>query len=273
MEPPAFLGRRLFCAKKVCQPMNTVRHERPASERAFDTAAPYYDLWFDLPLGQTVDALEKDLLYGLANLRSGERALDVGTGTGHFALDLAGRGLEVVGVELSSAMLAMARSQVPPAVGRGKGPPALHPASAGTVHLVRGDAAALPVAPAAFDLVLSVTALEFVADPQRAVKEMWRAVRPGGRLVVGVLNALSPWAWARRRESEKQETPFSHAHFFAPWEFLRLLRILGPVTWSSSVFIGPHGAGQRWAFGLERAGRSLLRPFGALLVGRVTKWE
>lgn len=243
--------------------MSAVRDERPTSEHAFDAAAPYYDSWFDLALGQTVDALEKDLLYGLANLRSGERALDVGTGTGHFALDLAGRGLEVVGVELSSAMLAVARGKAP----------VLWPASPGVVHLVRSDAATLPVASAAFDLVLSVTALEFVANPQRAVEEMWRAVRPGGGLVVGVLNALSPWAWARRRESEKQETPFSHAHFFAPWEFLRLLRILGPVTWSSSVFIGPHGAGQRWAFGLERAGRSLLRPFGALLVGRVTKWE
>jgi SAM-dependent methyltransferase len=244
--------------------MPDLRDERPASEHAFDAAAPYYDSWFDLPLGQTVDALEKNLLYGLASLHPGERALDVGTGTGHFALDLAGHGLEVVGVELSPAMLAVAR---------GKALPLLRPAAAGTVHLVRGDAAALPLAPDTFDLVLSVTALEFVADPRRSLAEMWRAVRPGGRLVVGVLNALSPWAWARRRESQKQETPFSRAHFFAPWEFLRSLRALGPVTWSSSVFVGPHGAGQGWAWGLERVGRAALRPFGALLVGRVTKWK
>ena len=235
--------------------MSAVGDERPASEHAFDAAAPYYDSWFDSPLGQTVDALEKDLLYGLASLRTGERALEVGSGTGHFAFDLTARRLTVVGLDLSAALLSIARDRGP------------------TVHLVRGDAAALPLASGAFDLVLSVTALEFVADPQRAVAEMWRAVRPGGRLVVGVLNAFSPWAWARRRESEKQETPFSHAHFFAPWEFLRLLRALGPVTWSSSVFIGPHGAGQRWAWGLERAGRAVLRPFGALLVGRVAKWE
>jgi ubiquinone/menaquinone biosynthesis C-methylase UbiE len=241
--------------------MPVLRDGRPASEHAFDSVAQYYDSWFDLPLGQTVDALEKDLLYGLAHPHAGERALDMGTGTGHFAFDLAGHGLEVVGVELSPAMLAVARARALP----------VRPATAGSVHLVHGDAAALPLAPATFDLVLSVTALEFVADRQRALAEMWRAVRPGGRLVVGALNALSPWAWARRRESHKQETPFSHAHFCAPWEFWRLLRALGPVTWSSSVFAGPHGAGQRWAWGLERVGRAALRPFGALLVGRVTK--
>lgn len=288
MQPPAFLGRRLFCAATVCEPqrakgakiagtvsepMSTVRDERPASEHAFDAAGPYYDSWFDLPLGQTVDALEKDLLYSLASLRPGERALDVGSGTGHFAFDLAGHELEVVAVDLSPAMLAVARGKVPTSVRRGKVPTSVGRGQGPTVHLVRGDTATLPLAPAAFDLVLSVTALEFVADPQQAVAEMWRAVRPGGRLVVGVLNALSPWAWARRRESQKQETAFSDAHFFAPWELLRLLRALGPVTWSSSVFIGPDGAGQRWAWGLERVGRLLLRPFGALLVGRVTKWR
>jgi ubiquinone/menaquinone biosynthesis C-methylase UbiE len=238
-------------------------HRRPASEHAFDAAAPYYDSWFDLPLGQTADALEKDLLYSLASLRAGERALDVGTGTGHFAVDLAHRGLEVVGVELSPTMLAEARGKAS----------ILGPPQAGAVHLLRGDAAALPLLPATFDLVLSVTTLEFVADPQRSLAEMWRAVRPGGRLIVGVLNRLSPWAWARRRESKRQETPFAHAHFFTPAEFLRLLRTLGPATWSSSVFVGPRGAGLRWAWGLERVGRAALRPFGALLVGRVTKWR
>ncbi|MBC7233328.1 MAG: class I SAM-dependent methyltransferase [Chloroflexi bacterium] len=234
--------------------MNTQLLCRPPSEHAFDAVAALYDSWFAVPLGRTVDELEKDLLYRLAQLHSGERALDVGTGTGHFAVDLAHRGLVVVGVDLSSPMLAVAKSK------------------GSAVHLLRGDAAALPLAAESFDLVLSVTALEFVACPERAVQEMWRAVRPGGRLVVGVLNALSPWAWVRRRESKKQETPFSHAHFFYPWEFVRLLRRLGAVTWSSSVFISPHGAGLRWAWGLERVGRTAFRPFGALLVGRVTKW-
>jgi len=237
--------------------------KRPTSEQAFDGVASLYDSWFDSPLGRTVDKLEKDLLYQLAGLRSvsaearprsgDERILDVGTGTGHFAADLAGRGWTVVGIDLSAEMLDVARRK------------------GSAVRLLRGDAASLPVASHSFDLVLTVTTLEFVADPQQAVQEMWRALRPGGRLVVGVLNALSPWAWQRRRESQRQETPFSEARFFSPRGLLRLLRQLGAVQWSSSVFIGPRGEGLRWAWGLERLGRAVLRPFGALLVGRVSK--
>jgi len=231
------------------------RSERPLSEHAFDPVATVYDSWYETPLGHTVDPLEKDLLYRLAQPHLGERALDVGAGTGHFSLDLATHGLSVVGVDLSAPMLDVARS---------KGV---------AVQLLRGDAATLPLASESFDLVLSVTALEFIDRPQHALDEMWRAVRPGGRLVVGVLNAWSPWGCARRRESRQQETPFSHAHFYTPGEFVRALRRLGPVTWSSSVFVGPGGQGLRWAWQLERAGRALLKPFGALLVGRVIKWE
>lgn len=253
-EPPALSRSAVSLCMGKRDTMRACQQERPPSEHAFDAVASLYDSWFELPLGQAIDELEKDLLYSLAGLRSGERVLDVGTGTGHFAFDVATRGGIVVGVDLSMPMLTVARVRGSP------------------VQLIRGDAAALPLPAGSFDLVLSVTALEFVAQREQAIDEMWRAVRPNGRLVVGVLNALSPWAWARQRESKKQDTPFSHAHFFYPWEFVNLLSRLGSVTWSSSVFIGPNGASLRWAWALERVGRALLKPFGALLVGRVTKW-
>jgi ubiquinone/menaquinone biosynthesis C-methylase UbiE len=229
------------------------RRARPASERAFDPVSQLYDQWYEIPLGKIVDELEKDLLYGLARVDVPGRAMDVGTGTGHFAADLANRGWQVVGLDLSAAMLAVAKEK---------------PAN---TAWIRADAAALPCASREFDLVLSVTALEFVARRQEAVREMWRLVNPGGSLVVAVLNAWSPWAWARRREGQGQETPFSHAHFFTPLEFLSLLRPLGKVTWNSSVFVGPSGECLALARGLERMGRTLLRPFGALLAGRVEK--
>ncbi len=226
---------------------------RPPSERAFDAVAQFYDAWFETPLGGIVDALEKDLLYRMAELQPSERVLDAGTGTAHFALDLAARGGVVIGLDLSLPMLAVARRKAPSA------------------HLLCGDAAMLPLGGSQFDLVFSVTMLEFVASPERALGEMWRVVRPGGRLVIGVLNALSPWALARRRESRRQETPFDNAHYFYPWEFIRLLQRLGRVSWSSSVFVAPGGAGLGLAWALESVGRALFKPFGALLVGRIAK--
>lgn len=226
---------------------------RGRSENPFDAAAPFYDAWYEMPLGRLVDELEKDLIYGLAAPVAGERALDVGTGTGHFAFDLAERGLDVTGVDISKAMLGVART-------RGT-----------TAALIVADAAELPFADASFGLVLSVTTLEFVSQPERTLSEMWRVTHSGGRMVVAVLNAWSPWARARRREALEQDTPFRHARFYAPREFVSMLRSYGPTHWSSSVFIAPDGRGQRFAWALERTGRLLCRPFGALLVGRVEK--
>jgi len=219
----------------------------------FDGAAPFYDEWYEMPLARAVDAFEKDLIYKLALPLAGEKVLDVGTGTGHFAFDLARRGLRVTGVDSSEAMLDVARAK-----GR-------------DATFVHADAADLPFADASFDLVLSVTTLEFVPAPQKALSEMWRVTRPGGRMVVAVLNAWSPWARARQREAIQQDTPFRYAHFYAPGELLAMLRWYGPVRWNSSVFISPGGRGLRLGWALERAGRLLLRPFGALLVGRVSK--
>ena len=64
--------------------------------------------------------------------------------------------------------------------------------------LVRGEANRLPFADQTFDIITCVTVLEFTASPAQAVAEMARLLKPGGRLVVGVLNTWSIWAIARR---------------------------------------------------------------------------
>lgn len=220
----------------------------------FDPFAGFYDSWFATPLGHTADLLEKNLLKEFLGALSGKSALDVGTGTGHFALFLAEHGARAAGVDISRPMLrvATAKEIMPP--------------------LVQADAGALPFGDCCFDLVFSVTALEFVPDPACAIAEMVRVCRPGGRLVVGVLNAWSPWAWSRRRAARRNPSdPFAAAHFFAPLEFVQLLSTHGRVEWSTSVFILPGGPGLRRAWSVEKFGRKFLKPFGALLVGRLTR--
>jgi len=213
--------------------------------------AAAYDGWYDTPLGQVSDRLEKDLVYRLADPRPGERALDVGTGTGHWACDLADRGLEVTGIDASESMLRAARTKDC------------------RVTWKRADVEAMPFADGAFDLVLSVTVLEFVRDPARVLTEMARVTAPGGRMVVGVLNARSSWAAARTREAQEHGGPFASARFFPPTDLLPMLRRYGPTQWNSSVFIGPSGRGLLWADLLESLGQRFARGRGALLVGRV----
>jgi ubiquinone/menaquinone biosynthesis C-methylase UbiE len=230
--------------------MNTANYHNPFDDPAL---ASSYDSWFETPLGRTVDRLEKRLIYRLAQPKAGESALDVGTGTGHFACDLAARGLRVTGYDSSEAMLQVARA---------KGP---------GVRWQRGEVESLPFADGSFDLVLSVTTLEFVRDRDLALAEMYRVTAPGGRMVVAVLNALSPWGQARKREAAQHDTPFRYAHFFTPKEFVTALGRYGCPRWSSSVFFLPSGVGMSVADLLESLGQVFCRRYGALLVGRVDK--
>ncbi len=240
----------------------SAERENPFAE---EEHATNYDAWFDTPLGQTVDRLEKEMVYHLARPQAGETALDVGTGTGHWALDLAQRGLTVTGVDISEAMLAVAQQKS---------------AELGLDERVtwhQADAHALPFPGSApqdgedgrFALVLSVTTLEFVGDPERALAEMVRVTAPGGRVVVGVLNALSPWAEFYREQAEIHDTPFRHAHFFTPHELVELLHRWGRPQWGSAVFVHPSGRGLSLARPVEMLGKTLLQHRGALLVGRV----
>ena len=226
--------------------MDTEYAVRNTSPNPFDDIAPFYDAWFETPLGAKVAGLERRLLLRLARPRPGERALEVGVGTGYFARWVAEAGAQVTGVDLSWPMLRQAAR---------KGLP---------LRLVQGDALALPFAEGQFDLAYTMTMLEFVPDPTQAVAGMWRVLRPGGRLVAAVLNAWSPWA-------RRKAPPYDRAHFFTPPELVQLLGRYGPVRWASTIFFLPDGRLLRLSGCLERLGGSLLRPFGAFLVAGVMK--
>jgi SAM-dependent methyltransferase len=106
-------------------------------------------------------------------LHAGHTVLDAGCGLGRAAVELArivGPAGRTVGVDLSQAMIGRARS---------------HPDAQGlAVHFVVGDAHRLPFANATFDACRAGSLLICVADPERALAELARVVKPGGRVVV-----------------------------------------------------------------------------------------
>jgi ubiquinone/menaquinone biosynthesis C-methylase UbiE len=107
---------------------------------------------------------EEQALIALGLAQQG-RLLDLGCGPGAVAARIAGRrpGLDIVGVDRERDLLALAGRRVTP---------------------VRADAAELPFASASFDGVHARLVLRHLVDPARALAEMWRVLRPGGRLVV-----------------------------------------------------------------------------------------
>jgi SAM-dependent methyltransferase len=101
------------------------------------------------------------------NVQPGSRVLEVGSGLGLLAGDVAAAadGVEVMGVELSTAQIAAARPQP-------------------RVTFKQGDAHSLDLPDAIFDLVYARYLLEHVADPLRVLCEMRRVARPGARVAV-----------------------------------------------------------------------------------------
>jgi demethylmenaquinone methyltransferase/2-methoxy-6-polyprenyl-1,4-benzoquinol methylase len=107
----------------------------------------------------------------LSAVGPGDRALDVATGTGDLALELARRvepGGEVVGADFAEEMLTRARAKA------GEAP----------VRFEWGNALALPYDAASFDAATVGFGARNFADLGRGVAEMARVVRPGGRVVI-----------------------------------------------------------------------------------------
>lgn len=139
-----------------------------------------------------------------------QRVLDISTGKGRFAVNLAARGADVTALDIAPQMLALAQHA---ADEHGVG-----------VQFLQADAEQLPFPDAAFDVALCMEAIMHVPHPQRLLDEMARVTRPGGKVILSMtnrwrLNALgeAPGALYRRLGLAQQPTtPRYMWHYSAP---------------------------------------------------------
>ncbi|MFN3179539.1 MAG: class I SAM-dependent methyltransferase, partial [Thermus sp.] len=128
---------------------------------------------------------------------------------------------------------------------------------------VEGHGEALPFPETSFDVVLLFTVLEFVEDVEKTLSEARRVLKPGGRLLVGILEALSPWAALYRRLGERGVLPWTQARFLTREDLKDLLG--PPEAEGEAVFLAPEA--QPPFFEADRAGRRAGNR-GALYLGR-----
>ena len=226
--------------------------QQDVDARLFDEWPEKYDRWFETPIGVLVKKYEKELFLDLLQPCPGEMILDVGCGTGLFTLNILGLGTRVIGLDISQPMLVRARQKAEKYPFRG----------------VAGDMRFLPFADECFDRVVSMTALEFIADGQAAVEDLFRVAKKGGVVVVTTLNSLSPWAERRKQAADRGHSLFKQMIFRSPDD----MRALSPVdgTVKTAIHFLKDDDPQR-APEIERDGQKQGLDTGAFVAARWVK--
>jgi ubiquinone/menaquinone biosynthesis C-methylase UbiE len=159
--------------------------------RRHPSACPYNQrVWVQAPHPLITRARLREALAPTA----GERVLEVGPGTGYYALEVA----EWIGPQGRLDVFDLQQQMLDHTLLRGE--------QRGLANLVavQGDACALPYADATFDAAYLVTVLGEIPDQEAALRELARVVRPGGRVVVGELLGDPHWVSPGRLQARAE---------------------------------------------------------------------
>lgn len=149
-----------------------------SEKTAYDVADHYDDAYF-ADLSERYRTRNRFARRRIANVFSlipdvgGRTLVDLGCGMGTFTIEAAQRGAEAIGVDPAPAAVRAARAVAEAEQTR-------------SAHFVRADAAVLPVSDACADIVLAADLTEHLDDVTlaRILREAWRVLRPGGRIVL-----------------------------------------------------------------------------------------
>lgn len=207
----------------------------------------------------------RDEYVRLLGVAPGELVLDVGCGSGALTRTLAQRiapGGRVVGLDTSAALLKVARELADEA---GLG---------GVIEWKEGDCRALPFPNASFDAVVAATTLSHVPDVGRALAEMVRVTRPGGRVGVFDLDGdLTLFAHPDRELTRRIVAAFSDQAWVNGWLVRELpvrLADLGIVNVKTRGFM-PLESGGYYANRAERAAETAVK-CGAITGDEQARW-
>lgn len=161
----------------------SIREKNRRVSSVFSSVAESYDLMNDL-MSFGVHRLWKRFVIGLAGARAGQHILDLAGGSGDLALQFVrrvGDSGSVTLADLNADMLDVGRRRLLDAgVVRG-------------IAYVQTDAESLPFSDDSFDLVSIAFGLRNVAVKERALKSMFRVLRPGGQMLILEFSTMSVW--------------------------------------------------------------------------------
>ena len=140
--------------------------------------------------------------------------------------------------------------------------------SAGPVHTVVVDETNLPLADNSVDHLLAVHSFEASENVRGLLREIWRVLKPEGRVLISVPNRRGVWARLDR-------TPFGHGRPFSQGQLERLLTdaMFTVTDWSAALYIPPvdHRLVLKSALSAERIGLRVSRAFAGVILVEARK--
>lgn len=178
-------------------------------------------------------------------------------------------GLSILGLGYATPYLGVFREEAERCI-------AVMPAAQGVVRwpstaptlAALADELELPLPTSSIHRVIAVHLLEMTPNAADVLREVWRVLAPGGRLLAIVPNRRSVWA-------RLDTTPFGNGSPFSRGQVVRLLReaLFTPVGWGEALYVPP--VSSKWllrtAIAWERAGGRLSLPFAGVHVVEATK--
>lgn len=179
------------------------------------------------------------------------------------------RGLSVLGMGYATPYLGMFREECERALAFMPGAQGVTrwPSAAPTLAALV-DETELPLRAGMIDRVIAVHLLEMTPDAGEVLREVWRVLAPGGRLICVVPSRRGVWA-------RTENNPFGHGRPFSRTQITDLLRgaLFTPVGWDEALYMPP--VPRNWflrsAVAWERVGATLALPFAGVHVVEATK--
>lgn len=174
-------------------------------EKDYDVIAKEWSLTRSHPRAYQVAMTKK--------IKKGDRVLDLGCGNAVLYEILAGKSIDYVGLDVSSKLLNLAKKNISLVKKRGE-----------KARLIKGDIISLPFLKNKFDWVLSLAVLHHIPSQElqkKSAEEIYRVLRPGGRIVISVWNLYTIYAREKfKLDNFNLARPFGWEKndFLTPWK-------------------------------------------------------
>lgn len=203
----------------------------------FDSIAGAYDDWYETEIGRVADQVERDLVVQLFQ-PSGSKLLEIGCGTGQYTTKLAELGYHITAVDISEKMIARAREKI---------------ANLGyQVKWLNADITQIMDQLEQYHGILSMSAFEFIPNPEGILAGLFEHLEPKGCLVIGVIAGESPWSeFYGRKANTKPESVFAHARFYTEYE-IRLWKVGGRLEIGKALYFPPEVSSVEQALIMEK---------------------